>query len=59
MRFLKWTPRDQWHRWYAWRPVYVYDEALRQGEYVWFETIERRFLYGCYDTFTEYRHAQT
>jgi hypothetical protein len=44
MRFLdpKQDTREQWHRWFAWRPVRLRSGNGRFGPVVWLEWIERR-----------------
>jgi hypothetical protein len=35
----------QWHRWFAWRPVIVYDQAGRV-RVAWLQDLERRWTLG-------------
>lgn len=35
-----------WHRWFAWYPVVVWNEKKERDYYVWLETVERM---GCPD----------
>ena len=55
MRFkFKFKDVEEWHRWFAWRPVFVEDEI------VWLEFIERRINFSFVDpigVWTEYRYG--
>lgn len=31
----------EWHRWFAWHPVFIKDEESGQAMWVWLETVER------------------
>lgn len=42
----------KWHPWFAWRPVHV-----GGNQYRWWETVERRWLVACGETWWEYRAA--
>lgn len=45
---MKWTlgPKkdySEWHRWFAWRPVPLYQRPYREPrQWVWLEWVERR-----------------
>jgi hypothetical protein len=41
MRLMEWKPFDdsKWHRWFAWRPVWVGNEL------VWWEELERSVIH--------------
>jgi hypothetical protein len=41
-----------WHRWFAWFPVYVSFTEMR-----WLETVERRRVEDYADSFWEYRRG--
>jgi len=45
--------RSEWHKWFAWYPVYVrkYDERF----IVWLQTIETSTLYGAMSSKDQYR----
>lgn len=37
---LQTQDRKEWHRWFAWHPVWV------NNNFVWFETVQRRWIYN-------------
>lgn len=49
MRFKEYPSKQDWHKWFAWHPVSVGNEA------VWLEVIERKVSYSIYDDWWEYR----
>lgn len=46
----KMKAREQWHRWYAWRPVSVASRDCR-----WLEYVERKITYKTWGEYREYR----
>ena len=44
MKFFKKPEVDlwDWHRWFAWYPVVIWDEEQEREFYVWLETVERK-----------------
>jgi hypothetical protein len=35
-----------WHPWFAWYPVRVFDAKIGWGTWVWLETVERVYEFG-------------
>ena len=56
-------PKREWHRWYAWHPVWTYGPVAASGYRScchWLEYVERRIHYSYYEAFTrsEYREIE-
>jgi len=50
------NPKESWHTWFAWRPVWI------GKEYVWLEKVERKLTYIAANEYTfvevEYRNLK-
>jgi len=44
---------EEWHKWFAWRPVFI-DDSDSIWDFVWLETIWRRELIGEFDIYWLY-----
>ena len=55
MRFsYKLTDTSEWHRWFAWRPIFHMNYTTKTVYVTWLQDIERRCRWGCY----EYREIE-
>lgn len=57
---MRWKYKDleQWHNWFAWHPVRIYDRNQSKYVWVWLEHIERKGLYLGYGEWSfNYRNA--
>lgn len=49
--------RWEWHQWFAWCPVRIPDDRYVAGQWVWWETVERKRNYTSRGGMWDYREA--
>ena len=54
---MRWAHKDkyQWCKWFAWYPVQL---DFGSKDWVWLETIERKFVDSCWEDVCYYREAR-